>query len=720
MKDNKKSKNQKFFLIQNIVLNIFKLYKHINKHNISKITYHIKKGNFSFINEKIGFYTNTNVKKLELNLITEVESYETLEFKKNDVVKVSIVIPVYNQFEYTYKCLQSILQYTNDIDYEIIIADDVSSDQTIDISNIVKNIKVVRNEKNLGFLLNCNNAAKYADGKYIHFLNNDTQVTENWLSSLVTLIESNEKIGMVGSKLVYPDGRQQEAGGIIWNDASGWNYGRLDDSTKPEYNYVKEVDYISGASIMLSKKLWNEIGGFDERYAPAYFEDSDLAFEVRKHGYKVMFQPKSIVVHFEGISNGTDLGSGIKKYQVVNKEKFIDKWKDELQNNHFPNAENVFLARDRSKNKKHILIIDHYVPHYDQDAGSRTMWQYLKLFRELDYQVTFLGDNFYKHEPYTSLLEQAGIEILYGENIYHNYDKWLEDNCKYFNLIYLLRPHIAIKHIPLINRYKRDAKVFYNGTDFHFLRLEREYEINKQASVLSEAKRFRKLEFEIFNAVDVVLTISEYEKKFFEQQFPNRSIEFIPTFIYEENFPLSKNSDYDTRSDIMFVGGFGHTPNYVGIKWFLDEIWAQVKQEIPNVELNIVGSKTPDDLIEYGKLDSNVNILGFVSDEELAQLYEGVRVVIAPLTFGAGVKGKIIESIANGVPIVTTTIGAEGIPNATEVLSISDNEKEFAQLVINMYKDKFLWKATREREILYSKSNMSYDTAKQIVGDIFK
>ena len=125
------------------------------------------------------------------------------------------------------------------------------------------------------------------------FLNNDTQVQPDWLSSLVDLIESDETIGMVGSKLVYPDGRLQEAGGIIWNNASGWNYGHLDDPMKPEYNYVKEVDYISGASLMIRKSLWESIGGFDERYVPAYYEDADLAFEVRKHGYKVVYQPKS-------------------------------------------------------------------------------------------------------------------------------------------------------------------------------------------------------------------------------------------------------------------------------------------------------------------------------------------------------------------------------------------------------------------------------------------
>ncbi|WP_434637382.1 glycosyltransferase [Sulfurimonas sp. NW7] len=704
-------------IMKNSLLHPFKLYKVTDKYSFHRVLHHIKQGNYAYVLERMGYYIKTESSKIELDLMQAAHVDEVLEFPTVKNPKVSIVIPVYNQFDYTYNCLKSILEHTEGIAYEIIIADDVSNDATINIKHFVKNINVVRNKKNLGFLLNCNNAAKQAKGEYVFFLNNDTNVQKDWLSTLLETIEKDKTIGMVGSKLVYADGRQQEAGGIIWNDASGWNFGRLDDPEKPEYNYVKEVDYISGAAIMIRKELWNEIGGFDERYVPAYYEDSDLAFEVRKHGYKVVLQPKSIVVHFEGISNGTDTSTGIKKYQVVNNEKFFEKWKDVLEKEHFPNAQDVFLARDRSKDKKHILIIDHYVPFYDKDAGSRTMWQYLFLLKELGYNITFVGDNFYKHEPYTSILENAGIEILYGGYYYHHFDEWLKTNGQYFDFVYLLRPHIAIKYIDKIKK-NTSAKVFYNGTDFHFLRMQREYEISKDKSLLNQIKDMEEKEVSLFEKSDCVLTISEYEKEYFEKRFPNWNIRVIPTFIYKEKFPLSKNNDFAQRKNILFVGGFTHTPNVEGVKWFLQNIWPIIIKTNSNIKFIIVGSNVPDEI--KAMEDENIIIKGFVEDIELENLYNQIKLVVAPLTFGAGVKGKIIEAVCHAIPTVTTSIGAEGIVENENILFVEDSPEKFAKTVLSIYSDNEKCSKVRDEQIKYAKKYFSSESVKELMQNIFQ
>lgn len=700
-------------LIYKAIKNPNQMVRQLNKNNFMKFKTYLKTDDISVLEERIN--RKIEVKKpieLKLNILNDVNVHEKIIFSEVDNPIVSIIIPVYNQYKFTYCCLKSIYENTKDIEYEIIVADDVSNDETKKISNYITNIKVIRNEKNLGFLLNCNNAAKEAKGKYILFLNNDTNVQRDWLKYLIDLIESDKKIGMVGSKLVYQDGRLQEAGGIIWNDASGWNYGRLDDSEKFEYNYVKEVDYISGASIMIRRDLWKAIGGFDERYVPAYFEDADLAFEVRKRGFKVVYQPKSIVVHFEGISNGKDENNGVKMYQVKNREKFLKKWEDTLQKEHFNNGENVFIARDRSKDKKTILVIDHYVPTYDKDAGSRTMYQYLKLFVEMGLNVKFLGDNFAKIEPYTSELEKMGIEVLYGSHIYINYKKWLKENGEYIDYTYLLRPHIASNHIDLIKKYTK-SKILYNGTDFNYLREVRQYKISKDITFLNNARRLKKQEFQLFARSNVVYTISEYEKKILNKKLPEKRVVVIPTFIYDSKFPLGKDIGIEHRKTITFVGGFSHAPNVDGVKWFVKDIFPLILKSIPDVTLNIIGSNPTQEILSLKS--KNIRVVGYVSDEELENYYSHTRVIIAPLRFGAGVKGKVIESIAYGIPVITTSIGIEGIQNGEEVIVVSDDELGFAQNVINISNNDTKWLEIRKKQINYAKELLGTEYAKKIL-----
>ena len=253
-------------------------------------------------------------------------------------IDVSIIIPVYNKWHLTSACISSILETCDgSISYEILLADDGSKDETTQGDTIFPGLRIARTPQNMGFLRNCNNAAQQARGRHILLLNNDTIVFPNWLSSLHELMESDEKAGLIGSKLIYPSGEIQEAGGVIWNDASALNYGHGDPYNHCGHcSFIREADYISGASILVRGSLWREMGGFDQRYKTAYCEDCDLAMEVRAHGLRVLYQPASTIIHFEHQSYADADAASQNELQKINSRILREKWKDVLLRDHMP------------------------------------------------------------------------------------------------------------------------------------------------------------------------------------------------------------------------------------------------------------------------------------------------------------------------------------------------------------------------------------------------
>lgn len=649
----------------------------------------------------------------DFNEIVSLDECEKLTLPLFENPTVSIVIPVYNQFTYTYNCIKSIIENSGDVTYEVILADDCSTDLTQNITLVIGNLIVVKTETNLRFLRNCNNAAKSARGSYVLFLNNDTQVQNNWLRPLVDLCERDAAIGMVGSKLVYSDGSLQEAGGIIWKDGSGWNYGRNDDAMKPEYCYVREVDYISGASIMIRRSLWEDLGGFDEYFAPAYCEDSDLAFQVRSAGYKVVYQPLSVVVHFEGKSNGTDLSSGVKKYQVENNLKLRKKWKDEFAKL-YDNGQNVFKARERGQNKKTILVIDHYVPQFDKDAGSKTTYQYLKMFVEQGYLVKFMGDNFYQDEPYTTVLQQMGVEVLYGPWYAQHWKEWIKDNQRFIDFVYLNRPHITMNYIDFLKK-ETNIKCIYYGHDLHFLRLKREYELTGNTEKLKESEEWMEKELYIMRKADISYYPSCIEEQAINEIDSTIPVKAITAYVYDQ-FREKIPADFAKREGIMFVGGFGHPPNEDAVLWFVENVYPIIseKEDIP---FYIIGSKATERIKKLH--GGNIIVKGFVSEEELNELYDTCKLVVVPLRYGAGVKGKVVEALYYGTPMVTTSVGAEGIEGVEEIIEIADEAEVFAKSVIELYNNDQRLREISEKYQKFIKDKFSIDAVWNIVKEDF-
>jgi GT2 family glycosyltransferase len=606
-------------------------------------------------------------------------------------IDATIVIPVHNQIVYTLCCLKSLLGSTARSSFEIIVADDLSSDATAPvISRLGGIVRYHRSSTNLGFTRNCNAAAALARGGTIAFLNNDTIALPHWLDELVASLRADPSIGLIGSKLLNTDGTLQEAGGIVWRDGSAWNFGRGSDAASPEFNYLKDVDYVSGAAVAVRKSVWTSLGGFDEIYAPAYCEDTDLAFRVRALGLRTVYQPFSVVIHHEGVSHGKDVSAGVKAYQVRNNRIFTSRWKDVLSLENLPHGNDVPLARDRSRERPHILVIDHYVPQPDRDAGSRTMNHYLKLFQASGLQVSFWPQNRYFDRPYAQPLQRLGIEILYDLNGGGDaFNEWLELNGRYLEYVFLSRAGVAIEFIDRL-RAKTNAKIMLYGHDIHFRRLEMEYAITRNPATDQERAGFAAIERTIWAKSDVIYYPSTEECAFVLSECPSKCVRTMPAFIYSDQGIRGTRErlmtyKIPTTQQLLFVGGFRHRPNVDAMLWFMRDIWPLIVAVAPHVQLCIAGSFPPPEIEALAGGDTAVT--GAVSDSMLRQLYLSSQAAIVPLRFGGGVKGKVLEALSYGTPVVTTSVGVQGIPEAPSFAEICDSGENFAASVVDIIRN---------------------------------
>jgi GT2 family glycosyltransferase len=595
---------------------------------------------------------------------------------------VSVVIPIYGKLAYTLRCLDSIVQNPPTTPFEVIVVDDCSSDDSVQVLQKIFGIRLIQNSENQGFIRSCNSGASAALGKYVLFLNNDTQVTPGWLDALLQTFRDFPGTGLAGSKLVYPDGRLQEAGGIIWQDGSAWNFGRFQDPSLPVYNYAREVDYCSGASIMVPKALFDELGGFDEHYLPAYCEDSDLALKIRDKGYRVIYQPMSTVIHFEGVTSGTDTTQGVKAYQVENAKKLFARWQDRLKGHQEP-GHDVDNAKDR-RAKRRVLVLDHCTPTPDQDAGSVTVFNLLLLLREMDFQVTFIPeDNFLYMPGYTTALQAAGIEVLYAPH-YTSVAQHLKEAGQRYDLAFLFRPGVVERHLKDIRKYCPNAKVLYHTVDLHFLRMTREAELLNDNLKLKEAEDMKGRELAAIQSCDASIVHSTAEFELLRPELPEAKLHVFPLIMDVPGTTVG----FQQRRDLVFVGGYQHTPNVDAVKFMVAEIMPLLRQRLPGVRFYAVGSKPPEEIKALACED--VVITGFVKD--LNPLLDKMRVSVAPLRYGAGIKGKIGTAMTVGLPVVASSLAAEGMSLTDgENILIADDPESFMAAIVNLYESEEFW-----------------------------
>lgn len=631
-------------------------------------------------------------------------------FPQHEEVDVSIIIPVFNQFEFTHACLASLLAVQENPRFEVIVIDDCSTDRTQEVISQIPGVVYLRNDSNSGFIASCNRGARAARGKYLVFLNNDTVVKPGWLTALLDTFKEEPRAGIVGSKLLYPDGRLQEAGGIIWQDASGWNYGKSDDPGKPEYNYLRDVDYCSAAALMIPKALFESAGGFDSRYAPGYYEDTDLAFKVRQAGYRVLYQPLSEVIHHEGATGGTDLSTGAKKHQEINRLTFAEVWSDELAKRP-ANGDVAFLNRPRNPSGKNILVIDHHLPTPDRDSGSLRMFQILKILHRLGHRVTFLPDNLADMPSYTCELQKLGIQV-----VHHPYVKRLRDylisHGPMFDVVVLSRCDFARKHIEDVRLHAPQSRIIFDTVDLHYLREQREAQLTQDPDVSRKAQERQLLEDYLIKEADETWVVSPIEQQILQENWPHKSIQLVSNIV-DVTGPVTP---FALRRDWLFIGGFQHRPNIDAVLFFVGEIYPLVRDQLPDTKFYIIGDKAPPEIVALAS--DRIIVAGL--QRNVRSFFDSVRLSVAPLRFGAGIKGKINQSMAFGVPVVATSIAVEGMNLVDhEHVLVADDPQDFAHALIELYESEELWKRLSQNGISKTQELYSTDAAREKLEFLF-
>ncbi|WP_019502893.1 glycosyltransferase [Pseudanabaena sp. PCC 6802] len=604
---------------------------------------------------------------------------------------VSFLIYIDCNHVHAYNCLLSIQKYVEPrLPIEIIIINDAqSSDKKLArFLSQVSGVQIVRLTTDRGAIEGFNLAASKAQGKWLCFLDRDCQIGDRWAQNLKAIVREIDRpidrgIGAIGSKLTFAGGDLHNAGGVIWQDGSVWPYGQFEFAGEPEYSYVRLVDFCPAIGTLVDAQLFRSLQGFSRSYDSLLYASADLGLALQSRDCKVLYQAKSEIIYHQSPKDAAK----DRNPNSTDAAKLEHRWHGQLQERYFTDrTEHREAACRRLLPKPTILIVDTLVPAYDKESGSYRLFNIIKILQQLGYHIIFLPDYGHEQEPYTSEFESMGIEVLYFTHRQADWKLRLERRLSAIDLAWVCRPELCAKYFPVLQK-QPNIKLIYDTIDLHFLRLKRGWEISSQKTREDE-EEWREMqisEVQAAQAADLTIVVTAVEQKILES-LDVRNVQVIPNIHHIYEHPIPKFSD---RHDILFIGGYYHIPNIDAVTWLCQEIMPLVWAKHPEIKLTLLGSN-PSPQVKALKND-RVSVPGYIKDVE--PYFLNHRIFVAPLRYGAGMKGKIGHSLSYGLPTVTTSIGAEGMGlNSGFDALIADSADTFAESILQLYTDESLWR----------------------------
>ncbi|MBZ0158633.1 MAG: glycosyltransferase [bacterium] len=361
-----------------------------------------------------------------------------------------------------------------------------------------------------------------------------------------------------------------------------------------------------------------------------------------------------------------------------------------------------------------LLYFDWAVPRVDHDSGSVTTMCLLDIFLRLGYRITYLPGDLRYDPPYGDTLTNMGIECVHYPAV-TSVKQYLETNAKSFQLVVLCRGPVVGPWLKLIRAHAPNALLIFNTVDLHYVREQRQAELEGSTLALAQAERTKAVELNLIRNTDLTIVLSSEELYTVRNEIPDAPLCVLPLIVREVP---GRRKPFEDRRDLIFIGGFRHEPNIDAVRYFVREIFPLIRRRLPDVRFHVVGSNPTGEVHALAKTEG-VFVHGFVQD--LSPILDGIKVAVAPLRFGAGIKGKIGKCLSYGVPTVATPMAVEGMGlRDHHNILVADTPAGFADAVEEAYTDRVLWEYLSDAGLTSVRDSFSSDALVHRVGAIVK